>query len=113
MPLFSVSLLFSLQVEALDQPEPVRELAIHVLSAADQSEARTKGEDIGKAREIAYRNVNGEPVRDSFAGVVEVQHLFDDHLFDGMEVAYWCYRGERLILEEGWTTVEARSDGES
>lgn len=110
MPLFSVSLLSSLQVEALDRPEPVRELAIHALSAANPDEARIKGGSIGRAREIAYRNVNGELVRDDFAGVVEVQRLFDDHLFDGMEVASWCYRGERLSLEEGWTTAEAHFD---
>lgn len=98
MPLFSVSLLFSLEVDAPDRPEPVRELAIHVLSAADRDEARVKGEGIGKAREQIYLNGVGEAVRDIFVGVIEVQDLIDDHLFDGMEVAYWMYRGERLVI---------------
>lgn len=103
MKLFSVSLLFTLQVDAPDRPEPSRELAINVVSAADRDSARAKGETIGTAREIEYRNIAGETVRDTFVGVVEVQELCDAHLFDGMEVASWCYRGERLVLEEGWT----------
>lgn len=108
MPLFSVSLLFSLEVEAPGAPEPLRELAIHVLSAADEIEAKTKAEAIGKAREIKYKNEHGETVRDGFKGVRAVQSLGDDRLFDGMEVASWLYRrGERLMLDDDGIAAEA------
>lgn len=101
MPLFSVSLLFSLEVDARDSPEPLRELAIHVLSAANESEARLKGEAIGKARQTSYKNRDGETVRDAFRAVVGVQSLIDDELFDGMEAASWLFRrGEHLVLDD-------------
>ena len=108
MPLFSVSLLFSLQVEAGDAPEPLRELAIHILSAANESEAKLKGEAIGKGRETIYENGDGETVRDTFKAVVGVQSLMDDQLFDGMEAASWLFRkGEHLVLDDNG--VAARS----
>ena len=102
MPLFAVSLTFSLDVQAPGPPEPIRELAIHVLSAANGEEAKAKGELIGKARETSYENAAGETVRDVFKAVVEVQELLDSTFFDGMEVSYWLYRGDRLDIEEGW-----------
>jgi hypothetical protein len=99
--LFSVSLLFSLEVEARNAPEPLRELAIHVVSAADEGEAKVRGEAIGRSRQTSYNNRNGEPVRDVFMRVVEVQALIDDHLFEGMEVASWMFwKGERLIFDD-------------
>src|SRR3712207_5058680 len=102
MSLFTVSMLFSLEVQARGAPKPLRELAIHVVSAADENEAKDRGEAIGKARETSYKNRNGEVVRDIFKGVVEVQSLVDDHLFDGIEVASWMFEeGERLVLDEG------------
>lgn len=108
MPLFSVTLLFSLQVEARDSPEPLLELAVHILSAANESEAKLKGQAIGKAREASYRNPDGETVRDTFKAIVGVQSLIDDRLFDGMEVASWLFReGEHLVLDQGG--VVARS----
>lgn len=103
MALFAVSLTFLLKVEAQDAPEPSRELAIHLVFAENEGEARAKGVEIGRARETTYLNAGGETVRDTFQGVVEVQQLLDDHLFDGMEVSSWLYQGDRLIIEEGWT----------
>jgi Domain of unknown function (DUF4288) len=101
MPLFSVSLLFSLEVEARDGPEPLLELAIHVVSAADENEAKVRGEAIGRLCQTSYRNSSGELVRNTFQNVVEVQTLMDDYLFEGMEVASWIFqRGERLILDQ-------------
>jgi len=105
MTLFAVSLLFSLEVQVSDLPEPVRELAIYLLSANDTEDAKAKGERIGKAREISYENAAGEVVRDCFKAVVEVQLLYDTHIFDGMEVSSWLYRGDRLVIEEGRITA--------
>ena|SRR5688500_12641229 len=106
MPLFSVSLLFSLETQAPNAPEPLQELAIHVLSAAHEDEAKVRAEAIGRARETNYKNRNGESVRDIFTRVVEVQSLIDEHLFDGMEVASWMFRrGERLVLDKGRITA--------
>ena len=101
MPLFSVSLLFSLEVDAPDAPEPLRELAIHVVFAADEDDARAKAMTIGEARAIRYKNFDGATARDILKGVAAVQSLIDDHLFDGMEVATWMFRrGERLVLDD-------------
>ena len=102
MALFAVSLTFLLKVDAEDAPNPTRELAIHVLFADGEINARTKGADIGRARETAYLNANGEVVRHTFQKVVEVQQLLDKQLFDGMEVSSWLYEGDRLILKDGF-----------
>lgn len=86
MPLFAVSLTFTLEVQAPGLPEPVRELALHLLSAPDVGDAKAKGERIGKARETSYENGKGETVRDVSKAVVEVQELLHAAMFDGMEV---------------------------
>jgi len=102
MPIYAVSLLFSLEVQAPDAPAPLRELAIHVVSAADENEAEARGRAIGKKRETSYRNTREEVVRDIFKAVVEVQGLIDDQFFDGIEVATWMFRkGEALVIGEG------------
>lgn len=112
MTLYAVSLLFSLEVEAPDAPKPVREIALHVLSAADEAEARAKGEAIGVARQITFKNGDGETVRDIFMRVVEVQWLAEDHLFDGMEVASWMFeRGECLVFNDDGTIGWLMKDG--
>lgn len=110
MALFAVSLTFLLTVHAEDAPKPTRELAIHLVFAENEEEARVKGTDIGRARETSYLNAAGEVVQDTFRGVVEVKALIDDHLFDGMEVCYWLYEGDRLILEDGWTKKADAAD---
>ena len=111
MPLYAVSLLFSLEVQAPNAPEPLRELAIHVLSAADENEAEAKGRVIGRKRENSYRNTQEEVVRDIFQAVVEVQELIDDRLFDGMEVASRMFRrGETLVVNEGGIMSRASTE---
>jgi hypothetical protein len=111
MPLYAISLLFSLEVQAPNAPEPLRELAIHVVSAADDNEAEARGRAIGKARETSYENVDGEVVRDIFKAVVEVRELMDHQLFDGMEVASWMFRrGEHLVIDESGTTIKTTEE---
>ena len=109
MPLFTVSLLFSLEVEASHASEPLREWAMHVLFATDEADARTRGEALGKAHETSYKNREGEAVRNIFMAVVQVQQLLDVSLFDGLEVASWMFRrGERLVLDERGVRIEHR-----
>jgi hypothetical protein len=98
-----VSLAFALTVETGDPQEPTRELAIHPVFAESEQAARTRGAEIGRARECSYLNPCGETVRDTFDGVAEVQSLLDERLFDGMEVSSWLYTGDRLTLGGGWT----------
>ena len=112
MPLYSVSLLFSLEVQGPGAPLPLQELAVHVVAAADEEEAEARGQMIGKNRETSYKNSRGEVVRDVFKAVVEVQHLIDDHLRYGMEVASWMFRkGEVLVIDEGGIVCRAAADG--
>lgn len=106
MNLFAVSLLFTLEVQAVDAPEPTRELAIYLLSAASREDAIAKGQLIGNARELSYENSEGETVHDVFQAVVEVQKLHDVAIFDGMEVSSWLYQGDRLVLGDGWIAAE-------
>jgi len=111
MPLYAVSLLFSLKVQAANAPEPLRELAIHVVSAADENDAEARGREIGKKRENSYNNAQEEVVRDIFKAVVEVQGLIDEHLFEGMEVASWMFRrGESLVVDEGGIVRRATTE---
>ena len=110
MPLFSVSLLFSLEVQAPTAPAPLLELAIRVVSAADEADARAKAAVLAQAQETTYRNSSEETVVNVFLRVVEVQSLFDDHLFDGMEVASWMFEaGECLELNEEGIAVKPAS----
>ncbi len=113
MPLYSVSVLFALEVQAPDAPAPLLELAIHVLSAADEAEARAEAARLARARETTYRNRAGEVVSDSFRVVVEVQPLLADRLADGMEVASWMFAaGKTLVLgESGFAAAPASSPG--
>ncbi len=107
MPLYAVSLLFSLEVEAPNAPKPLRELSVHVVSAADETEAEARGQAIGKKQEHSYKNPQGDTVRDIFNAVVEVQELIDHHLFEGIEVASWMFReGEILVIGEGSSSIK-------
>jgi hypothetical protein len=107
MPLFSVFLLFSSEVHAPDDPPPTLEIAIRVVSAADEAEARAKAAALGQADETTYLNMYGETVTNAFLRIVEVQWLVDDHLFDGMEVASWMFKvGERLELSQKGIAVK-------
>jgi hypothetical protein len=99
---FAVFLTFLLDVHVPDPSEPIHELAIHLIIAAEGEEAKAKGELIGKARKTIYENGAGKTVRDVFKAVVEVQELRDATFFDGMEVSSWLYRDDRLVIEEGW-----------
>lgn len=111
MPLYAVSLLFSLEVQAPDAPAPLQELAIHLVSAANEDEANARGQAIGKARETHYKNRDAEIVCNIFKAVVEVRQLMDDHLFDGMEVASWMFRrGERIVIDEDGTRTSGADE---
>jgi hypothetical protein len=106
MPLFAVSLLFSLEVQAADAPKPLYELAVHVVFAADEDEALSRGRVIGRQREDSYRNREGELVRNVFKSVVSVHGLFEDDFSDGIEVAYWMFRGgECIVIDEQGVAV--------
>ena len=107
MPLYAVSLLFSLEVQSLDAPEALQELTVHVLSAPDENGARARGEAIGRARETSFKNRNGQAVQDIFKAVVEVQLLIDDQIFDGIEAASWMFRrGECLVIDDRGITAK-------
>ena len=102
MPLFAVSLLSECRVGGALPPEPLHELAIHVVQAQDENDARVRGAELGNNRQHAYRNAYDEEVSWVFQRVVECQDLFDHDLADGMEVSSWLYKGERLCLNDGW-----------
>lgn len=102
MPWYAVSLLCECHVAGALPADSMRELAVHLVAAGDEAEARARGADIGAKRQHRYRNGEGEDVAWAFRGVVECQELCDRELADGMEVSSWLYRGERLTLNEGW-----------
>lgn len=101
MPLFAVSLLSECRVAGAVLPDPMHELAIHIVQAQDEAEARARGAELGAHRQHAYRNSDGEEVTWIFQRVVECQDLFERSFSDGMEVSSWLYRGERLCLNDG------------
>lgn len=103
MPLFALSLLSVCRVADAHAGAPLYELAIHVVAARDEAEARERGADLGASRQLSYRNGEDADVSWVFERVVECQNLFADALSDGMEVSSWLFRGERLCLNDGWS----------
>jgi hypothetical protein len=88
----------------------MREVAVHLVQARDDAEARERGAEIGSGRQHNYLNGDGEDVSWRFRRVVECQELLDSELKDGMEVSSWLYRGERLCLDDGWSAPADRAD---
>lgn len=103
VPLFAVSLLSECRVAGNITSDPLHELAIHVVEALDEAEARARGSELGVKRQHAYGNADGEEVSWVFQRVVECQDLSDREMSDGMEVSSWLYKGERLCLNDGWS----------
>lgn len=102
MTIYAVSLKFMSSVEEQEPDEPLRELAIHLVFADDEAQARAKGKEIGRSLETTYRNVSNNEVRVIFEGIVQVQDLIGNGLFDGMEVSYWLYTGNRVNIDDNW-----------
>ena len=67
-----------------------------VLRANDEQEAKSKGEEIGKASKHEYKNQYGETVLWEFREVLEVLQLFDDSIKDGTEVFWDLIGGEEF-----------------
>ena len=83
----------------------MHQVAIHLVKARDEMEARARGTEMGVGRQHAYRNGDGEEVFWAFRRVVECQDLADREFVDGTEVSCWLYEGERLCLNDGWSLV--------
>jgi len=103
VPLFAVSLFSDCRVAGVLPPDPMHELAIHIVQAQDETKALAQGAELGSRRQHTYRNSDGEDVSWVFQRVVECQELYDHELSDGMEVSSWLYRGKRLCLNDGWS----------
>jgi hypothetical protein len=82
---FAVKLLFESTVRHEDG-RIMQEESIRLIQASDETQARSKAPDLGASAEHEYPNELGETVRWQFAGVLEVQDLCEDNVFDGMEV---------------------------
>ena len=87
MPLFAISLLSECRVAGVLPPQPMHQVAIHLVKARDEMEARARGTEMGVGRQHAYRNGDGEEVFWAFRRVVECQDLADREFVDGMEVS--------------------------
>ncbi len=105
MPLFAVSLLSDCRVAGVLPPDPMHELAIHLVQAQDEADALAQGAKLGARRQHTYRNQDDEDVSWIFRCVVECQELYDREPSEGMEVSSWLYRGERLCLNDGWSNL--------
>ena len=103
MPLFAVSLLSECRVAGVLPPDPMHQVAIHLVRARDEIEARALGAELGVKRQHGYRNGGGEEVLWIFQRVLECQDLVGPEFVDGMEVSCWLYEGERLCLNDGWS----------
>ncbi len=110
MPLFAVSLFLDCRVAGSLEPDVLHELAIHMVRAQDEDDARARGTELGTRHETTYRNADGDEVSWVFQRVVECQELLENELADGMEVSSWLYRGECLCLNDGWSAPTPQTD---
>jgi len=83
---FSASLLFKANIPNEPEAQALWEARIVLIRAADEEQARTKAEEIGKRREHEYLAAAGNPVRWTFERIGSVQQVFGDHLEHGTEV---------------------------
>ena len=84
----------------------MHQIAIHLVKARDETEARARGAELGMKRQHAYRNGDGEEALWVFRRVVECQDLVDLEFVDGMNVSCWLYEGDRLCLNDSWSSPE-------
>lgn len=89
-------ILESIHPDATIPIDTVYEERIVVLRANDEDEAKSKGEEIGRASKEEYQNKDGETVIWEFREVLDVLQLFDDPIKDGTEV-YWSFLGEEEL----------------
>ena len=82
---FAAKLLFESSVRD-DDGRVLQQELIRLIQANDQSQAQSKGNDLGTSEEHQYPNEQGETVSWQFVCVLEIQDLCEDNVFDGMEV---------------------------
>lgn len=83
---FTASLLFKSQHQPPINRDPLWEEQIVLIEAEDESVAKLKAAQRGKAEEHEYRNQTGELVRWSFEHVERLCGIEEDVLKDGTEL---------------------------
>jgi hypothetical protein len=83
---FSGSLLFKSEHQPDSNPYPLWEECVILIEAENESDAKVKAAQHGKAGEHEYKNQAGELVRWSFERVERVCHIDKDALTDGTEL---------------------------
>ncbi len=82
---FAAKLLFESSVREGDG-RVLQEESIRLIQADDEAHAHAKATELGTTEEHQYPNEQGETVAWQFVGILEIQDLCEDNLFDGMEV---------------------------
>ncbi len=83
---FTASLLFKSNIPKEPEAQALWEESIVLVSAADEEEARSKAEDIGKRREHEYLAAAGNEVRWTFEKIESIHQILVEHLEHGTEV---------------------------
>jgi hypothetical protein len=83
---YSARIIFETDIEGPPDPTPMCEESIRVLLAESEEAAWKKAESVGRSGEHAYNNDTGELVRWRYKCVAEIQELYEETLYDGVEV---------------------------
>ena len=83
---FTASLLFKGNIPNEPEIQALWEESIVLLRAADEEEARTKAEEIGKRGEHEYLAAAGNPVHWTFERIESVHEVLADNLEHGTEL---------------------------
>lgn len=83
---FTASLLFKSNIPNEPEGQALWEESIVLIRAADEEEARTKAEDIGKHGEHEYLAAAGNQVRWTFERIESIHQILSEYLEHGTEV---------------------------
>ncbi len=100
---FSARLLFFTTVNGHEDADPLCEESIILVHAENESSARKSATCLAAKMEHGYENGQAEPVEWKFAGIVEVQDIFEESIENGTEVfsqLFWKSQAESTEVRE-------------
>jgi|SRR5439155_26898824 len=83
---FTASLLFKSNIPNEPEAQALWKESIVLIRSADEDEARTKAEEIGKREELEYLAAAGNPVRWTFEKIESIHQILADDLEHGTEI---------------------------
>ena len=84
---FSVKVKFVCDVDDnIRELEKLYEYSIRLFKAKSEDEAFAKAVKYFQQEDCSYKNINGNEVSWNFVEIIEIQDLYEEEIFDGIEV---------------------------